>query len=445
MDLQHIIDKVEQLLKGRSLDGYEIMAGGSRNLSIEAKDQKVDTFRCSAPVGVSVRLLRGKGLGFSYSTSMDEADLTRMIDNALIGATAQTPDEFNGLPLPQTIPQLEDMYDEALKLVPEEEKIKRALDLERLTLAADPRVKRARKSSYSEADYSVAIRNSLGISSGYRGTSVSSSISVVAEENGDSQMGWDFGFSARFNDVSVEEIAAAAAAKATSLLGARSIPTMLCPAVLNNQVAGEILEVLSSAFLAENIQKGKSLLAGKLGERLFASILKIRDDGTLKEGMATTPFDGEGVPSQDTVLVEEGVVQRFLYDSYCARKEGRSSTGNAARAGIKGLPHMGVTNFFIENGSTAAADLLTGIGRGVLLTDVIGMHTANPISGDFSVGASGFLIENGKIAAPVKGIAIAGNIRELFGRVEAVGDDLRFYGAVGAPSLLIGALDVSGS
>lgn len=445
MELHGIIERIESLLKGRSLDGWEIMAGASRNLSIEVKDQTVDTFRCSAPVGVSVRLLKGQGLGFSYSTSMDDADLSRMIDNALVGAATQTPDACNGLPLPSEYPALAGLFDPELAAVSEEQKIGRAMDLERLTLAADPRVKRVRKSSYGENAYSVAIRNSLGVNGSYHGTSVSSSIAVVAEADGDSQMGWDFGFSTAFSGVSVAEIAASAAVKATGLLGARKIPTMRCPAVMDSHVAGEILEVLAPSFLAESVQKGKSLLDGKLGQQLFSPLLRIRDDGTLAGGMATAPFDGEGVPCRDNVVVEEGRLLKFLYDSYCGCKDGCESTGNAVRGGAKGLPHMGVTNFFIENGTTPAAQLLAGIGRGILLTDVIGMHTANAISGDFSVGAAGFLIENGVVTVPVKGIAISGNIQELFRAVEGVGDDLRFFGNVASPSLLVGALDVSGA
>lgn len=440
-----MLNQVESLLKGRALDGWEIMAGQSRNLSIEVKDQKIDTFRCSEPLGVSVRLLKGDGLGFSFSTSMAEADLLQMIDNALVGAATQTPDQFNGLPAAMPIPQLEGLYDGALGSVPEEEKIHRAMELERLTLATDPRLKRVRKSSYAESDYAVAIRNSLGIATGYRGTSVSSSIAVIAEFEGDSQMGWDFGFSTRFEGVDIPAIAAEAARKATALLGAGSIATMRCPALFDSHVAGEILGVLAPSFLAESVQKGKSMLAGKLGERLFSPILQLRDNGILDGGMATTPFDGEGVPSQNTLLVQDGVLKHFLYDSYCGRKDGRTSTGNASRGRVTGLPHMGVTNFYIENGSTPAPDLLNGISRGILLTDVIGMHTANPISGDFSVGASGFLIENGCVTSPVKGIAIAGNIMDLFAKIEAVGNDLRFFGSVASPSLRLESLDVSGS
>lgn len=444
MDFKKTSDKVESLLKGRPLDGWEIFQVASRNLSIEVKEQKVDTFTCSQPVGVSVRVLKSGSMGFSFSTSMDDADLDRMIDSAVVGAENQTPDEFHAFPVPEEYPVIPGMFDDRLALVGEEEKIGRAMELERLTLAADPRIKRVRKAAYGESTFEVAIRNSHGVEGSYRETSVSGSVAALAEEGGDSQMGWDFGFSPAFSGFHVEDVARTAAAKAVGLLGARKIPTMRCPAILDNYVATEILEVLAPAFLAENIQKGKSLLAGREGEPLFAECLRIRDDGILPGGMATAPFDGEGVPRRNTVLVEGGIIRGFLYDSYCGRKAGKPSTGNAARGGVKGPPRMGVNNFFIENGSDAITGLMAGIGRGLLVTAVMGMHTANPISGDFSVGASGFLIENGAVTSPVKGVAIAGNILELFRSVEKVGNDLRFFGAVGAPSLRIPSLDVSG-
>ncbi|HEY6871470.1 MAG TPA: TldD/PmbA family protein [Geobacteraceae bacterium] len=444
MDFKQTADKVESLLRSRPLDGWEIFQVASRNLSIEVKEQKVDSFTCSQPVGVSVRVLTAGRMGFSFSTSLDEADLGRMIDNALVGAENQTADQFLGFPLPESYPDIPGMFDEGLAQVDEGEKVERAAALERLTLAADPRVKRVRKASYGESSFEVAIRNSLGVAGSYRGTSVSASVSAVAEEGGESQMGWDFGFSTAFGGVHVEEIARTAATKAAGLLGARKGPTIRCPALLDNYVATEILEVLAPAFLAENVQKGKSLLAGRAGERLFAPCLRIRDDGTLPGGMATAPFDGEGVPRRNTVLVEEGILRGFLYDGYCARKEGRISTANATRGGVKAPPRMGMNNFFIENGEAPFDSLLAGVGRGILITEVMGMHTANPISGDFSVGAAGFLVDNGAVTAPVKGIAIAGNILDIFRSVEGVGNDLRFFGAVGSPSLLIAALDVSG-
>jgi PmbA protein len=160
--------------------------------------------------------------------------------------------------------------------------------------------------------------------------------------------------------------------------------------------------------------------------------------------MATAPFDGEGVPAQNTALVTDGVVNGFLFDTVYAARMGAATTGNSARSGVKGLPHLGISNFFIENGTSSPAALFAGISRGMLLTSLIGMHTANPVSGDFSVGATGCLIENGQLTQPVKGVAIAGNVLELFGNIEMIASDRRFYSAVGSPSLKIASLEISG-
>jgi PmbA protein len=444
MNLKELAGRVEKSIAGRSVTGYEISVASSRNLSLEVKEQKIDSFKCSAPVGVSVRALKSHGMGFSFSTSLSDGDLERMVDAALVAAENQTPDHWHGFSAPSSFPVIEGLFDEGLAAIDEGKKVGCAMELERLTLAADARIKRVRKASYGESAYEVYIRNSEGIEGSFRGTSVSSSVSVVAEEGDDSQMGWDFGFGTHFSAINVAEIAANASSRALALLGAKKITTMRCPVVLDNQVASEILEVLAPSFLAENVLKGKSMLAGRMGDKVFSPCLRIRDNGILTEGMATAPFDAEGVPQQDTLLVEEGVLARYLYDGYWARRDGAVSTGNSTRGGVKSPPHLGITNFYIENGAATASDLLRGIGKGVLITDVMGMHTANPISGDFSVGASGFYVENGVVAYPVKEIALSGNIMDLFGSVELIGNDLRFFGEVGSPSLRIAALDVSG-
>ena len=339
------------------------------------------------------------------------------------------------------MPQL---YDPALAAVPVAMKIARAVELEQLTLAADSRIKRVRKAVYGESIYEVHLRNAHGIRGGYQGSSLSCSVAPLAEESGESQMGWDFAFATSYDAIDVAAVARGAADRATAMLGARKISSMRTPVILDNRVAGEFLELLAPSFSAENLFKGKSLLKGSLGEQLFPVSLNIRDDGALEGGMATAPFDGEGVAMQNTSLVTGGVVQGFLFDTVYAARMGAASTGNSARSGVKGVPHLGVSNFFIENGTAAPTELIAGISRGMLLTSLVGMHTANPVSGDFSVGATGFLIENGRMTHPVKGVAIAGNVVELFKNIEMIGDDRRFYSAVGSPSLKISSLEISG-
>lgn len=446
MELDQQTDSVERLLKGRQLDGYEIMVSQSRDLSVEAKGGKLDAFKCAEPFGVAVRVQCGEGLGFSFATTLDHDALSRMVDGAIVAAQLQTPDPCNVLPLPAAgYPQLPWLYDRELAGIPEEQKIARALELERLVLSRDPRLKRVRKCSYGESLYRLSIRNSHGLSAGYRGSYVSCSVAAVAEAEGDAQIGADSAFSNSFSGIDLEKIADGASRKATALLGARTIATMRCQVVLDNRVAKELLEVLASSFLAENVQKGKSLLRGRAGEKLFSDLVTVRDNGLLPGEMGSAPCDGEGVPQQDTLLVADGVLQGFLFDSYWGRRMGESSTGNAVRSGVKGPPRMGVRNLFVQPGTNSLQTLISGVCKGVLITEVMGMHTANPISGDFSVGAAGFYLEGGAIIHPVKGIAIAGNLLELFGGVDMVADDLRFFGSVGSPALRIRELDVSGS
>ena len=447
MDLSQHAQAVAHLLEGRRLDAYEIMVSHSRDLSIEAKGGALDAFRCAEPFGVAVRVQRAEGLGFSFSTALDPASLARMVDGAIVAAETQTPDPCHTLPpaFSAPYPQLPDLYDEALAAIPEEQKIARALELERLVLSRDPRVKRVRKCSYGESIYGFHICNSHGLSTGYRGSYASASASAVAEADGDAQIGWDFDFSHRFSGIDLDLIAKRVCRKATALLGARTLPTMRCPAVLDNRVAMQLLEVLAPSFLAENVQKGKSMLAGRVGERLFSELVTIRDDGLLAGGMGSAPCDGEGVPQQETLLVAGGALQGFLYDCYWGKRLGLPSTGNAVRGGVRGAPRLGVHNLFIEPGPHVPEALTAGIGRGVLITELMGVHSANKISGDFSLGAAGFYLEGGAIAHPVKGIAIAGNLLDLMAGIDMVAGDLRFFGSVGAPALRIGELDVSGS
>lgn len=445
MDIVALADRIEQHLQGQSLDAWEIMTGHSHTLSIEVKEGVVDTFKSAEPSAVSIRLLKDGGLGFSSSSIYTPADIERMIASALTAARVQTPDPCNRLPRPSVISPLPELYDPKLAEVPVAAKIARAVELERLSLAADSRITRVRKAAYGESRYEVHLRNSHGVCDGYRGSSVTLSVAPLAESAGDAQLGWDFGFANRYDGIDETVVAAGAAARATAMLGARTIASMAAPVILDNRVAAEFLEMLAPSFSGENLFKGKSLLAGRLGEQLFPALLDIRDDGSLPGGMATAPFDGEGVASRNTELVAAGRPVAFLYDTVYAERMGSVSTGNAARSGVKGVPHLGVSNLFIENGTTAATALVTGVRKGMLLTSLIGMHTANPVSGDFSVGATGFLIENGQLSQPVKGVAIAGNVLDLFAKIELIGDDLRFYSAVGSPSLKISSLEISGT
>jgi PmbA protein len=212
-------------------------------------------------------------------------------------------------------------------------------------------------------------------------------------------------------------------------------------------VAIDFLGIFASSFSSDSLQKGKSLLKDKLGKKIISHEINIIDSGLLSGKLGSSPVDAEGVPTREKILVHEGVLQTYLYDTYTARKGNTHSTGNAVRGSFSSLPSVGITNLFIEPSSAEKGlkqkELFTLLDKGLYIVDAMGVHTANPISGDFSLGVTGLWIEDGEIKFPVKEAAISGNILDFFNKIAAVGDDLIFYGTMGAPSLLISDIDVS--
>jgi PmbA protein len=229
------------------------------------------------------------------------------------------------------------------------------------------------------------------------------------------------------------------------MLGAKKTTATKAPVVLDNHIAADFLSIFSSMLSSESVQKGKSLLAGKLGHQVTNKTMDIIDDGVFHHGPGSRPIDDEGVPALRKTLVREGVLESFMYNSRTARKEGRESTGNAVRGRFSTVPSVGPLNLYISAAGKRMKkeEMFASIERGLYIIEAMGMHTANPISGQFSIGVSGMWVEDGKPAYPVKEAVISGNILDFFGGVNALGDDLRFFGNVGSPSLLMGAIDIS--
>lgn len=432
-------------LAAKGLDQFEIYLMERMSLVIEMKEGEIDFLDNSQGVGLALRTISSGRLGFSYCTDRSAWAVEKAIQSALAGMEHSAPDQFLALPASAgPVPKEGGLYDPSYRTVQEKEKIERARALEAAALRTDKRVKKVRKASYSEHEYLVLVVNSLGINAQHRGTLFSAGVMALASDGDDSQMGWDFDFSRQFLGLQVEKVGSRAATQAVRLLGAKRVSTRSVPLLLENRVAADFLGVLASSFLAESVQKGKSRLAGKLGETIFSPLVNIVDDGLYPQGLATSPVDGEGVPRGRNCLAQAGQLTGFLYDSYCAAKEKRTSTGNSARGDFKTPPRVGITNLYLEKGEDDLQQLLAKLGDGFWVTDVLGMHTANNISLDFSVGCAGFLVAAGQAIQPVKGMAISGNLLEIYSGVQAVGSDLRFFGPVGSPSLVISPVTVSG-
>jgi PmbA protein len=458
-----LINQALRILQRKPIDGYEIYFNQSSHFDIESKDGKIETLQTSQYFGIAFRILNFQRMGFSYTTFSNPSpsakqsfsgELDRVIEDAIRSTEAASSDPcFDFTPVLEVSASRLPIFDETLERISEKAKIEKAKSLEESARSVDPeRIKKVRKASYGEVFSKTTLINSKGIQFSYDHTLASVSVTAVAEGSGESEMGWDFDVSHFFNDLDAERVGRSAGKKALERLGGRRIPTGVYPVLLRNHVTSEFLSLLSHSFLADQVQKGKSPLRGKRGERFFSPLLTIVDDGLYPKGVSTAPIDGEGTPSQRTPLVAQGELTGYLYDRYWANRENLSSsaprggsTGNSRRHGIKSPPGIGISNFFIEPGDLNLPKLTENLFRGIVVEEVMGLHTVNPISGDFSLGCSGDWIDRGEKIHPVKSVAIAGNLFELFKKVIGVGDDLRFFGGVGSPSLLVKELLISGN
>lgn len=413
-------------------------------LAIEVNDREVETLKLAQDSGLGLRIISDGRLGFAYTSGFTQEALDQIVESARTAAVYTASDRYNILPA-KTVqyPRL-DLYDPELSCVPLVEKVDRARAIAQAAYQYDSRIRSVQKTSYSDSECEVTICNSQGLEVSHVDTYCWASTMAIAGANGGSQIGWDFDFNRFYRNLRVAEVGMGAAHMAVALLGAKTLETQKLPVVFDAVVAIGFIGMLASALSAESVQKEKSLLRGRLGQQVASSQVTILDDGTLPHGSSSSPCDGEGVATQRTELIREGMLMQFLHNTYTARKDKVKSTGNGIRASFKDLPRVGPTNLFLSPGYESREGLIKGIKRGVYVLATLGMHTADPISGDFSVGVEGLRIANGKLAQPVHGVTISGNLVDLFKSIESVADDLRFLGNIGSPTVSIGQLSISG-
>ena len=456
--MNEVIDQALSILRRKPVDGYEIYLDQSSHFDVESKEGKIDTFQVSHSLGMAFRILNRQRIGFSYTTfsgvSQGQSQnplggLEQVIDDAIASAEDTSADPcYDFAPPLKEAPPSPPIFDETLEGTSEKAKIEKAKELEKAARSVDPeRIQKVRKASYQEAIAHRTLINSNGLQFSYPSTFCSVSVTAVAEEAEEAEVGWDFDASHFQNDLDVKSVGKEASRKALESLGGRKIPSGVYPVLIHHSVASEFLSLLAHSFKSEQIQKGKSPLKGKRGERYFSPLITIEDNGLHPKGIFTAPIDGEGTPSQRTPLVVQGELSGYLYDRYWANRESASSgstarsTGNSRRSGIKSPPGIGTSNFLIEPGTLSFSALLSDLHQGVLVEEVMGLHTVDPISGDFSLGCSGKWVDKGKMVHPVKSVAVAGNLFQLFQDVVGIGEDFRFIGGIGSPSLLVRRLE----
>lgn len=435
-----------KLVQKKDIDQAEVFLSSTRSLKIDVLDREVESIDEIDNIGCGIRVIKDKRLGFGYTSDFNGSTLEETIDQAIENAKSSEADEHNSLPdKPTNRPAYQlDLFDPKISKTPVKEKIELALEIEASAYKTDKRVKKTEKVSYSDSESEVWIVNSNGVKVNYKTNYCGAVAQMVAGQNGEMETGFGIDFAKKFDEFKPEKAGQEAAQRAAGLLGARTVLSQKIPLVIDPFVGTQILEVLANALSSDAVQKGKSLFVDKLGNEVGSEVLSIIDNGRLPNGLVSAPFDGEGVPTQETKLIENGILRNFFFNTYTAHKGGTRSTGNAVRGSFKGLPAIGPTNLYISAGELPLDELMKGITKGLYIQRVMGIHTANPISGDFSIGAAGIMIENGEKTFPVRGITIAGNLIEMLKAVEAVASDLRFITDVGSPTLLISGITVGG-
>ncbi len=441
------INKVLNAATGRYGVKCEVFAAWSKSIEAEAKEAEVESLQRSQGSGFSIRVLKDNKQGLAYSTDFEK--WPEVLDYALEAAKWTQSDDYISFSPKQQYFDV-DIYDKNIVSIKEDDVIAMAMDVERAALQESGKVKRVRNASAEVTVMELCLANTGGLFGLYSATSCSFSVMAMAEENGDTQSGWHYETNrylpAKAAACSVGKIAAL---RALELLGARPFKSLKTAIVMDNSVAVDFLSLIASSLSSENVQKGKSMFCGKLSKPVVSEHVNIIDDATIHRSSAGRPFDGEGVPSQKTVLISNGILSGYLYNLYTAKKDNVKSTGNAARGGIKGLPQVGASNLYIEPAGdkfkySDLDEMFKDMGTGLYITDAMGVHMANRITGDFSVGVRGIWIENGSRAFPVKEAVMSGNLLDFFKNIEAFAGEVKFYGRYGSPSLLINDVDISG-
>jgi PmbA protein len=428
-------------------EAVEAYSEESRHTEASALRGEIEGLTFAESRGVGVRLIAGGRLGYAYAADPTPDEVREAVRRARENAALAEPDEFNVLAAPAAAAPIAELYREDQANIPTDRKVALALDLERRAISIDPRASKIDAAQIGDAVSRVAIASTTGVQAEYARTDAWCVAVSLAVEGDETQTGFSFTIGRGIDDLGWEAIADEAVQRAVRMLGATKPPTAKVPIVLDQFAAMSFLGVLAGALSAEAVLKQRSLFASMVGQPVGSELFTLVDDGTITIGPAASPFDDEGVPTGRTELFTGGTLNGFLHNTYTAGRTGGGtrSTGNAKRSGYKSTPGVGTSNFYLDAGELSFDELLVRAEGGVLIQDVSGVHSgANPISGEFSVGATGLRVAGGALGEPLREMTVASTLPEMLAGITGVGSDLRFFSSVGTPSILFGEMTLAG-
>ena len=440
-------DVVARAMKGGATAAEAVVREGSEFSTLVRLGQ-VETLKEAGSRAVGLRVFLGQRVASTYSSDFSLEGIERLVQGALDLAQVTSEDPYAGLPDPSLLGSLTgdlQLYYDDVYSLPPEQRIEYARRAEAAALSADPRVKNSDGGSFDASAGRKVLANSLGFLGDYQGSYCSvSAIPIARDESGNMQRDyWSCTARTVARLESPESVGNKATQRTVRRLGARKIPSTRAPLVFDSENARTLLQTIFDAINGDAVYRQSSFLEGKLGQKIASANITVIDDGTMPGGFGTSPFDSEGVPSRRTVVIENGVLQSYLLNTYTAKKLGLQTTGNAARS-LAGNPGIGHNNFFLQNGTRTVQQIIGEIKQGLYVIDLLGFGV-NLVTGDYSRGVSGIWIENGELTYPVEEITIAGNLKEMLNNISEIGDDLEFRSSVACPTLRIDGMTIAGA
>ncbi|MFA6003369.1 MAG: TldD/PmbA family protein [Elusimicrobiota bacterium] len=425
----------------------EIYLARGEERGVEMRDGRLDNMQHGTSEGIGLRVLRGGGMGFAAAGGISPQaaqDLYRRAREQMIHLGSDPCKDFPAPGPDAADPALAaSLWDDSLFQVPLQEVVQRLRASEAAARASDPRLTSMLRAGYGESRGEVVIANTRGVLTCDRGTSTSVGFSALAKSGDDVQVGSSFLSACKSGGMDFDKVALQSAQRAVGLLGSRKLPGARRCVVFDPWVAGDILDLIATLLCADQVQRGKSLLAGTRGQKVGSELVTIQDDPHRLGGLGSCLHDDEGCPTSAKTMIDRGVVREFFYDTYTGKKDGRPGNASAGRGSYKGLPSPTHSNMYLAPGRCSREALISGTADGLLVLEIMGMHMADTISGEFSVGVSGLAITGGRLGHPVKKAMIAGNLKQLLASIDAVADDLTFYGSMGAPTFRVAGMNVA--
>jgi PmbA protein len=448
-----LLERAEQLLNdGVGDEQIEIYLSSGTETDVRAYQGDIEDLTSASSAGIGVRvLLDGPGgarVGTAWAGSLDDEAVRGALRDARDNVQFATEDEYLAFARPDGVAAADlTLTDEGVATTPLEEKIALAIELERRVRAADPRIRQVDSANYSDYVAESAIASSMGVRATYARTGAYLSVEAIASDGTDDQTGWGLSAGRAPSELSIDVAARDAIDRATRMLGAVKPPSMKCTAVFDQRTAATLLSIIGGALSGDAVVRGRSFFANRIGEDVASDLFTLIDDPTDARHFSASAYDGEGLACRRNVLIEDGCLKAFVYDTTSARRAGTSSTGSAIRGGIAGSPSAGCRALQLAPCAGDQASIIKSVGFGVFVQSIMGVHSGvNPVSGDFSVGVTGLMIRDGALAEPIRELTVASTLQRMLLDLSHVGEDIEWLpGGAVSPTLAIDGIAVSGA